>query len=64
MEEKNTFKIGDVVILKSGGPNMTIVGINEKDNNYVEVSWYEHGTHQFQWNSFNFRALEAAPKNF
>lgn len=37
MEEK--LKIGDMVYLKSGSPEMTIQSIN--DNNYVTVNWFE-----------------------
>ena len=40
--ENNTFKIGDVVILKSGGPHMTITH-EQDENNYVECTWFVNG---------------------
>jgi uncharacterized protein YodC (DUF2158 family) len=32
MQEKSGFKIGDIVVLKSGGPKMTVSKIIEKDS--------------------------------
>jgi uncharacterized protein YodC (DUF2158 family) len=34
------FKIGDVVMLKSGGPDMTIVGESDMIENGFEVKWF------------------------
>ena len=34
------FKIGDIVILKSGGPEMTIVGESHLIDNGFEVKWF------------------------
>ena len=64
MEEKNNWKIGDVVILKSGGPLMTVIGFDDKDKDEVYVKWYEHGSNQFAWNNFDYRALTVAPAKF
>ncbi len=36
--ETKMFKAGDVVILKSGGPNMTVVSISE-DGSIVYCTW-------------------------
>lgn len=36
--ETEMFKTGDVVILKSGGPNMTVVSISE-DGSIVYCTW-------------------------
>ena len=36
--EIEMFKTGDVVILKSGGPNMTVVSISE-DDALVDCTW-------------------------
>lgn len=36
--EAEMFKTGDVVILKSGGPNMTVVSISE-DGSIVYCTW-------------------------
>lgn len=42
------FKKGDLVILKSGGPDMTIVGIFEKNSSvYAESVAYEAYTEKF-----------------
>ncbi|RDI14581.1 YodC family protein [Flavobacterium sp. AG291] len=37
-----SFKIGDVVRLKSGSPRMSVSEINS-GNSYVKVEWYEDG---------------------
>jgi uncharacterized protein YodC (DUF2158 family) len=36
----NEFKIKDVVILNSGGPDMTIVEISRDDDDYVFCEWF------------------------
>lgn len=38
----NEFKIGDVVMLKSGGPRMTVVGTPDEgdENQDVDVAWF------------------------
>ena len=44
-----SFKRGDVVMLKSGGPKMTVYHIYN-NNEFVKVDWYEEGkisTHEF-----------------
>ena len=35
------FDIGDTVLLKSGGPVMTVVELNVGTNNSVACRWYE-----------------------
>ena len=35
-----TFKIGDIVQLKSGGPKMTVTLIPSSDKNVVHTSWF------------------------
>ena len=39
MSENKEFKVGGVVKLKSGGPNMTIVGISPEDGS-CECKWF------------------------
>lgn len=34
----NTYKVGDVVVLKSGGPEMTVYEIQNSD--YVNCTWF------------------------
>ena len=40
MSGNNLFKEGDVVRLKSGGPNMTVNGVQ---GDAIEVTWFEDG---------------------
>jgi len=35
------FKIGSIVALKSGGPDMTIVGESDIYDNGYEVNWFD-----------------------
>lgn len=42
------FKIGDLVILKSGSPTMTVTSIvksfdGARETGYVKVSWFQDG---------------------
>lgn len=37
----NKFNIGDIVALKSGGPNMTIVNIDE-DYEKIKCQWFNY----------------------
>lgn len=34
------FKVGDVVCLKSGGPDMTVVGINTQSTLAIGTAWF------------------------
>ncbi|WP_429064411.1 YodC family protein [Aeromonas veronii] len=36
-----SFVVGDVVYLKSTGPAMTVVAINDNDMNPIKCSWFE-----------------------
>jgi len=64
MEQK--FKIGDVVVLKSGGPRMTIsddkTGVNFQGprfwNGRYDCQWFENDT--IQTSRFKQEALEPA----
>lgn len=38
-----TFKAGDVVKLRSGGPEMTVDYV--EDNGYAYCTWYDFNTH-------------------
>jgi uncharacterized protein YodC (DUF2158 family) len=38
----NSFVVGGIVKLKSGGPSMTVTHIND-DNNMVTCHWFERG---------------------
>ena len=40
---RNKFKVGDVVMLKSGGFPMTIVQVNKEKKNKYAVHWFEDG---------------------
>ena len=40
MDEKK-FSVGDVVILKSGGPDMTIIETEKISEQYVTCQWFD-----------------------
>jgi uncharacterized protein YodC (DUF2158 family) len=44
MSQKHNFKIGDIVVLNSGGPDMKIIGILEEDLVYrsIECMWKDN----------------------
>ncbi len=52
-----SLKIGDIVQLKSGGPNMTVVVITSKTN--VFCSWFAGAKHERA--NFNVDALQTPP---
>ena len=44
MATENEFNVGDVVMLKTGGPRMTVVGIGSAlDENAVNCVWFHGG---------------------
>ena len=53
------FKIGDVVVLKSGGPQMTVTGSSEGDR--ALCSWFIDGAQSK--GAFHEDALELAGKS-
>lgn len=50
--EKNRFKLGDIVKLNSGGPEMTIIEIFDR---IVKCSWYSES--KFEYGDFPFDCL-------
>ncbi len=58
-----SFKVGDVVQLKSGGPDMTVSRIDMSDKNTLYCAWFggrklEHGNFKFEM----LVAVESTPK--
>jgi uncharacterized protein YodC (DUF2158 family) len=51
----NTFKAGDVVRLKSGGPKMTVVDPKSKDGASVYCAWWNGG--DYKGTGFNAETL-------
>ncbi|RDI13206.1 YodC family protein [Flavobacterium sp. AG291] len=47
------FKIGDVVVLKSGGPKMTVA--KDYNNGNYHTNWFTSGT--LKWNDFEGQTL-------
>jgi uncharacterized protein YodC (DUF2158 family) len=41
-----TFKIGDVVALKSGGPSMTIVSLPDHNTDNYRATWFSGGKYE------------------
>ncbi|WP_375577128.1 YodC family protein [Paracidovorax oryzae] len=60
------FRKGDVVILKSGGPEMTVIDIADYSPQYSETAakcqWFDGKT--FQDAVFDQEVLKPAPKPF
>jgi uncharacterized protein YodC (DUF2158 family) len=58
------FKMGDVVVLKSGGPKMTIEKIGPRNSNNGEIVancvWFENN--QTKEDKFNLVSLMLAPE--
>ena len=50
----NELKVGDIVQLKSGGPKMTIQGINKES---VECSWFVNKEHKSDFFNYDTLAL-------
>jgi uncharacterized protein YodC (DUF2158 family) len=55
----DTFKIGDVVQLKSGGPKMTVVAIGE----LVRCAWFFGDNSKQEASAFPAGALEAVTES-
>jgi uncharacterized protein YodC (DUF2158 family) len=55
------WNIGDVVRLKSGGPNMTVIvaSVHPNGRNIVSCQWYVESAAKFDTASFDVEALEA-----
>ncbi|MEC5146318.1 DUF2158 domain-containing protein [Chitinophaga sp. 212800010-3] len=43
-----TFNPGDLVILKSGGPVMTVLSVNNTDNGTIVSYWFNSSTSKFE----------------
>lgn len=56
MSEKPTFAVGDIVMLKSGGPAMTVVNLG---SNVVDCGWFNECVDGWRYDSAGFphRAL-------
>lgn len=56
-EKESLFKVGDVVELKSGGPEMTVFSI---DDALVYAAWYDEGQyHTETFYAATLRKIEA-----
>lgn len=53
------FKVGDIVVLRSGGPKMTIARVREDGN--VDTDWFEDGSGSLQRDVFHEAQLKHAP---
>jgi uncharacterized protein YodC (DUF2158 family) len=56
MESFMTYKVGDVVLLKSGGPKMTVIAVH--DDAMVYTSWFAGAKNERA--HFDVSALELA----
>lgn len=54
-----TFKTGDLVKLKSGGPTLTVNSVSS-DGTSVQAVWYSSAENTFKWTSFRSQALVTA----
>ena len=55
MADEQNFKPGDIVRLRSGGPQMTIIWVNTEE---AGCNYWNSGTNSFGFESFVFAALE------
>ncbi len=59
MAKTDGFKTGDLVVLKSGGPVMTVVGLNEfRGKLLIDTAWF--GGKKKESGRFPVEALERA----
>lgn len=59
MKKPHTFKIGDIVKLKSGGPRMT-VSDEDIGNGMVRCQWFAGS--RLSWGHFDPHSIEPAPE--
>jgi uncharacterized protein YodC (DUF2158 family) len=57
MSEQNALKIGDTVALKSGGPDMTVSGI---DNGWIECTYWNQDAKNFDKITLHSQTVELA----
>lgn len=55
-------KIGDCVVLKSGGPKMTVVSVSTLNAGDVGVAWFSEGHEDIHYANLNDKALNAVTK--
>lgn len=55
---ENTLKIGDVVRIKSGGPDMTITHNNTGSDKNVVATWYDVNLSKFVNEHFKSETLD------
>jgi uncharacterized protein YodC (DUF2158 family) len=58
MSETNSFQKGDLVVLKSGGPVMTV----QDTGQWIRCIWYNETKSDFTINEFLSTTLQAAPQ--
>lgn len=55
------FKLGDIVVLKSGGPNMTVADVNDQGDVYAK--WFR-GDRELDYAWFPWETVEHQPEAF
>lgn len=58
MPNENTFKVGDVVLLKSGSPKMTVYVI-DKNADFIFCTWHSSNEDIFKERKFHSECLKA-----
>lgn len=56
-----TIKPGDLVVLKSGGPTMTVRDIGGADKDYATATWFDTAAQQFCERSFRVEQVKVVP---
>lgn len=61
MSDESKFKVGDVVALKSGGPCMTVVELDEEAGaKYLMATWFSDADGRYETMQFWVATLEPA----
>ena len=56
----STFNIGDRVVLKSGGPQMTVVSVDADETETVNCKWFSYSQNSYTSAGFGASEIEHA----
>lgn len=53
---------GDFIVLKSGGPTMTVSHLGGEDNDYVTATWWNEDKKEFVKETFRVWQVKVVPQ--